>query len=359
MNRLIRALIDTRALRHNLKTLRERSGGARVMAVVKANAYGHGLIPTALALAEADAFAVARLEEGLALRAAGIAQPIVLLEGVVTAEQLLEAARHGFDLVVHDALQIELLERMTGPHRFMLWIKIDTGMNRLGFRPETFAAALERIRALKCAPLEIRVLTHLARADEPDDPMTGQQLARFRKSVTGLDYRVSLANSAGVLGGDAALIGDWVRPGLALYGASPFPGSTGIDLGLEPVMSLETSVLAVRNVPRGETVGYGGAWTAGRDCRVAIVAAGYGDGLPRNLPNGTPVHLGGQVAPLVGRVSMDMIAVDVTGIAGVDVGTPVTLWGHRLPVEVVARHAGTIPYELLCSVSQRVPIELR
>jgi len=358
VSRLIRAVIETRALRHNLNTIRERARRARVMAVVKANAYGHGLVPTALSLAEADAFAVARLEEGLALRAAGITQPIVLLEGVFTAEQLLEAARHGFDLVVHDALQVELLEEMTGSHRFVLWIKIDTGMNRLGFPPRDFAAALERVRRLTPAPLEIRLLTHLACADERDGRMTNEQLARFRAATRGLDYSVSIANSAGVFG-DVQLSGDWVRPGLALYGASPFADSSAAQLGLTPVMSLESSVIAVRHISAGETVGYGAAWRAPRDSGIAIIAAGYGDGLPRNLPGGTPVLVDGVRAPLVGRVSMDMIAADVTALPDVHVGTPAVLWGAGLPVEEIARHAGTIPYELLCSVSQRVPLELR
>ena len=358
MSRLIRAVIETRALRYNLTTIRERARRARVMAVVKANAYGHGLVPTALSLPEADAFAVARLEEGLALRAAGITQPIVLLEGVFNAEQLLEAARHGFDLVVHDALQVELLEEMTGAHRFLLWIKIDTGMNRLGFPPREFAAALERVRRLKSAPLEIRLLTHLACADERDDRMTGEQLARFREATRGLDYAVSIANSAGIFG-NAPVNGDWVRPGLALYGASPFADSSAAQLGLAPVMSLESSVIAVRRIAAGETVGYGAAWKAPRDSEIAIIAAGYGDGLPRSLATGTPVLVAGARAPLVGRVSMDMIAADVSGLADVHVGTPVVLWGAGLPVEEIARHAGTIPYELLCSVSQRVPLELR
>ena len=358
MSRLIRAIIEPRALRHNLNTVRERARRARVMAVVKANAYGHGLVPTALSLPEADAFAVARLEEGLALRAAGITQPIVLLEGVFTAEQLLEAARHGFDLVVHDGLQVELLEEMTGAHRFVLWIKIDTGMNRLGFPPREFAGALERPQRLKPAPLEIRLLTHLACADEHDNRMTNQQVARFRETTRGLDYSVSIANSAGIFG-SAQLNNDWVRPGLALYGASPFADSSAAQLGLEPVMSLESSVIALRSVTAGETVGYGAAWTAPRDSRIAIIAAGYGDGLPRGLPGGTPVLIAGVRAPIVGRVSMDMIAVEVSAVAGVHVGTGVQLWGPGLPVEEIARHAGTIPYELLCSVSQRVPLELR
>ncbi|HEX4618551.1 MAG TPA: alanine racemase [Steroidobacteraceae bacterium] len=358
MSRLIRAVIEPRALRHNLTTIRERARRARVMAVVKANAYGHGLVPTALALPEADAFAVARLEEGLALRAAGITQPIVLLEGVFTAEQLLQAARHGFDLVVHDALQVELLEEMTGSHRFVLWIKIDTGMNRLGFPPRAFAGALERVRRLKPPPLEIRLLTHLACADEPDNRMTNEQLTRFRETTRGLDYAVSIANSAGIFG-NAQLNGDWVRPGLALYGASPLATSSAAQLGLEPVMSLESSVIALRSVTQGETVGYGAAWTAPRATLIAIIAAGYGDGLPRGLPGGTPVLIGAVRAPIVGRVSMDMIAVDVAGVPDVQVGTAALLWGPGLAVEEIARHAGTIPYELLCSVSQRVPLELR
>jgi alanine racemase len=358
VSRLIRAVIDTAALRHNLKTIRERARGARVMAVVKANAYGHGLIPTALALAEVDAFAVARLEEGLALRAQGITRPVVLLEGVFAAEQLLEAARYGFDLVVHDALQVEILEENPGPHRFVLWIKIDTGMNRLGFRPKDFPEAFRRLRHLQPPPLEIRLLTHLACADEPDHAMTREQVRRFSEATRGLDCATSIANSAGIFS-ELHLGCDWVRPGLALYGASPFPGRTAVELGLQPAMSLETSVIAVREVPTGETVGYGGTWRAGRDSRVAIVAAGYGDGLARGLPSGTPVMVDGRRAPLCGRVSMDMIALDVTDVAGVHIGTPVVLWGSGLAVEEIARHAGTIPYELLCGVSQRVPLELR
>jgi len=358
VNRLIRAVIDTRALRHNLRTIRERARGARVMAVVKANAYGHGLVPTALALAEADAFAVARLEEGLALRAAGITQPIVLLEGVFAAEHLLEAARHGFDLVVHDPLQIELLEEYSGSARFIVWIKIDTGMNRLGFRPEDFPAALERIQHMRPPALEIRLLTHLARADEIDDTATCRQLALFEQATKNLDYTTSIANSAGILG-SVQLDADWVRPGLALYGASPFEDKTAAELGLHPVMSLETSVIATRRVLKGETVGYGGAWTAAHDSTIAIIAAGYGDGITRNLAGGTPILINGERAPLVGRVSMDMIAVDVTKLSRVHVGTPVVLWGVGLPVEEVARYAATIPYELLCGVSQRVPLELR
>jgi len=363
--RLIRALIDTAALRHNLGTIRAYAPRAKVMAVIKANAYGHGLVSTALALADADSFAVARLEEGMALRAAGVRAPIVLLEGVFSAEQLAEAAHHRFELVVHDPLQIKLLEAHRDARRFIVWIKIDTGMNRLGFRPESFPDALARLRALTIPALELRVMTHLARADEFEEPMTGMQLKRFgtaleENGIASGAHRLvtSIGNSAAILGSPEAQ-GDWVRPGLALYGVSPFGNETAYSHGLKPVMTLETTVLTVRAVKRGETVGYAGAWRAERDSTIAILAAGYGDGLPRHLANGTPVLIGDARYELVGRVSMDMIAVDVTGTAKVATGNKAIIWGEGLPVEEVAAHAGTIPYELLCGVSQRVPLELK
>lgn len=364
MIRLIRALIDTAALRHNLGTIRAYAPGAKVMAVVKANAYGHGLVSTALALADADAFAVARLEEGIVLRSAGVRAPIVLLEGVFSAEQLAEAAHHGFELVVHDPLQLKLLEAHRGPERFIIWIKVDTGMNRLGFRAEAFPDALARLRALTVPALELRLMTHLARADERETWMTREQVAAFDRSIAaagvGGANRLanSIGNSAGILGWPNAH-GDWVRPGLALYGVSPFTGETAERHGLKPVMTLETTVITVREVKQGETVGYAGAWRADRDSAIAILAAGYGDGLPRHLENGTPVQIAGARYPLVGRVSMDMIAVDVTGGAKIVTGNKAVIWGQGLPVEEIARHADTIPYELLCGVSQRVPLELK
>jgi alanine racemase len=333
--------------------------------VVKANAYGHGLVSTALALADADSFAVARLEEGLALRSAGVRAPIVLLEGVFSAGQLAEAAHHGFELVVHDPLQLELLEAYRGAERFTVWIKIDTGMNRLGFRPEAFADALRRLQALCVPALELRVMTHLARADEIEESMTAWQLQRFQSALAGAGVAegpqrlvTSIGNSAAILGWPQAQ-GQWVRPGLALYGVSPFANETAYSHGLKPAMTLETTVLTVRNVRRGETVGYAGTWKAERDSTIAILAAGYGDGLPRHLANGTPVLIADSRYDLVGRVSMDMIAVDVTGEPTVVTGTRAVVWGEGLPVEEIATHAGTIPYELLCGVSQRVPLELK
>jgi alanine racemase len=356
VTQLIRAIIDTSALKNNLRQIRSRAPGSRVMAVVKANAYGHGLVPTALALSEADAFAVARLDEALALREAGVRQTIVLLEGIFSGEQLAEAAAHGFEIVVHDPLQVSLLERFASAHRLVVWLKVDTGMNRLGFRAEDFPAVLERVRALRVAPAEIRLMTHLARADERSCPMTRAQLERFESLTHGLGLARSIGNSAGILGWEGGC-GEWVRPGLALYGISPFAHESSAAFGLIPVMTLASTVITVRRVPRGETVGYGGAWSAPGDSRIAIVAGGYGDGLLRSLATGTPVLVNGRRAPLVGRVAMDMIAVDVTQLPEVGVGTRCVLWGRGLEVGEVAAHAGTIAYELICGVRARVPRE--
>ncbi len=369
MSRILRACIDRAALRANLAAVRAAAPGSKVMAVVKANAYGHGLVATASTLSGADAFAVARIEEGVLLREAGLTHPIVLLEGVFSGAQLAEAAHRDFELVVHDPSQVALLEAQGRGRRFIVWIKVDTGMNRLGFRPEDFPAALARLCALPVPPREIRLLTHLARADERDCAMTGEQVARLQALLEALPPHpsfagpggrpvLSIGNSAGLLGWPSAR-GDWVRPGLALYGVSPFPGEVGASLGLVPAMTLESSVIAVRRVPRGETVGYGGTWRAERDSDVAILAAGYGDGVPRHLASGAPVLFPSGQGALAGRVSMDMVAVDVTGLPGVRVGEKAILWGAGLSVERVAEFAGTIPYELICGVSQRVPLELR
>jgi alanine racemase len=361
LSELLRARIDTHALRANLRVIRERAPRTRVMAVVKANAYGHGLLPVARALRDADAFAVARIDEAVALRNAGITQAIVLLEGVFSSEQLEAARVHRLELVVHQRSQLELLEQAqrrdsAGAAPGVVWIKIDTGMNRLGFRAEEFRAALERVRSLARPPAEIRVLTHLARADEPDCAMTARQIAEFRDLTQGLGYATSSANSAGVLGG-ADPSASWVRPGLALYGVSPFHGVTAPSLGLRPAMQFETSVIAVREVGTGESVGYGGTWVARSPTRVAILAAGYGDGFPWGLSAGAHTLIEGRHAAVIGRVSMDMLAVDVTDIPTASEGASAVLWGAALPVEQVADWAGTIPYVLLCAVSLRVPRE--
>jgi len=328
------------------------------MAVIKANAYGHGLVPAAKALAETDGFSVARLDEGLALRAAGLANRILLLEGVFSSEQLAVAAQQRFDLMVHSVEQLELLEARAGSAVISVWIKVDSGMNRLGFRVEHFADAYARLRRIANVAADPTLVTHLANADDRRDTKTVAQLQAFAAATAALPGERSIANSAALLAWPDTRA-DWVRPGLVLYGVSPFPSGTGADLGLRPAMTLQTEVIAVKEVREGETVGYGGAWRAARDSRMAVVAAGYGDGYPRSVESGTPLLVNGRRAPIVGRVSMDMITVDVTDLPGVATGDPVVLWGDGVPVEEIARHAGTIPYELICGVSQRVQHELR
>lgn len=357
MKGLIRAQVSAAAIQANLQRIRAQAPGRRVLAVIKANAYGHGLLPVARCLAGADALAVARLEEALLLRAAGITAPVVLLEGVFTNEEMAEAVAGRLDFVVHDEEQLRLLEQAPGgAPDSTVWMKIDTGMNRLGFAEQVADAALQRLEAASNRIAGIRLMTHFACADDRASRMTREQLQRFDRLVASRSYERSLANSAAVLSEPDSL-GDWVRPGIALYGVSPFAGELGRDLGLQPAMRLTSTVITVRDVPAGETVGYAGAWRSARDSRIAIVAAGYGDGLPWSLPSGATVIIGGRPLPLAGRVSMDMIAVDVTGTL-VATGDEVVLWGPEQPVELQARAAGTIPYELLCAVSQRVPLRV-
>jgi alanine racemase len=354
----IRALVDTAALRHNLARARAGAPASRIMAVIKANGYGHGLVPVARALASADGFAVARLDEALALRAAGLDNPVLLLEGVFSPAQLELAAQRRLDLMVHSVEQIEMLEGRAGGDRVAAWIKLDTGMNRLGFRIDGFASAYSRLRRIVNVAPDPTLVTHLASADDLADPKTEQQLQAFAATTAGLPGARSIANSAALLAWPAARA-EWVRPGLLLYGVSPFPEGTGAGLDLRPAMTLLSEVIAVKDVAVGETVGYGGTWRAARATRMAVVAAGYGDGYPRSVPSGTPVLVNGRRAPLIGLVSMDMITVDVTDLPAVVTGDPVVLWGDGVPVEEVARLAGTIPYELICGVSQRVHHELR
>lgn len=358
MTPVVRAIVDTAALRHNLARVRSLAPGSHVLAVIKANAYGHGIVPAAVALAGADGFAVARLEEGIALRAAGLRHRVVLLEGVFGPDQLQLAAHHDFDIMVHEPEQVALLEsaRPGRPHR--VWLKLDTGMNRLGFKPPQVSAALARLRDCAAVAAPLTLVTHLANADERDEARTLEQIGLFERLLAGVPGERSVANSAGLIG-CAAARGGWVRPGLMLYGVSPFAADTGESLGLQPAMTLATRVIAVKELESGERVGYGGTWSATRPTRLAIAAGGYGDGYPRNTPSGTPVLVGGRRASLAGRVSMDMIAIDVTDLPPVAVGDEVMLWGPGVPVEEVAHAAGTIPYELICGVSQRVHLDVR
>lgn len=327
MHTPIRATIDTAALRHNLACVRRHAPHSRVMAVIKANGYGHGLETVARALDGADAYGVARLDEALALRAAGIESRILLLEGVLDPDQLAAAGQARLDVMVCSLEQLEMLEQRDGTTPLHAWLKVDTGMNRLGLRPEAYADAHARLRRAPGIAPDPVLATHFASAEEPGDPLTRAQLESFARATAGLAGPRSLANSAGILDWPEARA-DWVRPGIMLYGITPRATGTGAGLGLRPVMSVETRVLAVRTVRAGETVGYNGTWRAARESRVAVVAAGYGDGYPRSSPAGTPVLVNGQRAPLAGRVSMDMLTVDVTDLPPVRPGDPVGLWGE-------------------------------
>lgn len=351
------AYIDCAALRHNLSVVRSTAPKSKVLAVVKANAYGHGIVPVAQALLAADAFGVARLKEAVALREAGIGQPIVLLEGVFSHAELDVAARLNIDLVVHSFAQLLTLETWSGGRRLSVWCKIDTGMNRLGFRVDEFATAWTRLRA--CVHVQqLKVMTHLADADNRDHLRTPVQIERFSALVRDLNVERSIGNSAGLVAWPEARV-EWVRPGLMLYGMSPFTDQLAVDLNLRPAMTLVTPLIAVREVRAGEEVGYGGTWRASRDTRVGIAAVGYGDGYPRHARTGAPVNIGGEIRPMIGRVSMDMIAIDLGLESTINSGQPVTLWGEGLPAEQVASFADTIPYELVCAISQRVAMRYR
>jgi alanine racemase len=344
--------VDAAALRNNLAVVRRFAPTSRVIAAVKANAYGHGLVHAARALAGADAFGVARVEEALALRAAGISHPIVVLEGVFGADQLDAAAANDLQLVVHCFEQIAMLEQYAGTQRFTIWLKVDSGMNRLGFRTEEVAAAHARLSA--CAAVgTLRLLTHLASAENAGGLETKLQLDRFRALSRPLRLECSIANSAGIIAWPDAH-GEWVRPGLMLYGASPFAERSAADLGLRPAMTFTTQVIAVRNVGVGEAIGYNGIWRAKRRSRIVVAAVGYGDGYPRCMHAGAPVLIRGREVSVVGRVSMDMTMLDATDLPDVAVGDEVTLWGTGLPAERVAQFADTIAYELFCRVAERV-----
>jgi alanine racemase len=356
---MVSATVDTGALRHNLERVRNWAPRSKVMAVIKANAYGHGLVAVARALEAADSFAVARVDEGLTLRSAGIEKRTVLLEGVFDRTQLDAAAGEGFELVVHAAEQIDLLRDAGAGEPFKVWLKLDSGMNRLGFKGGSFAAAHTALSALPRVATPVNLFTHLASADDPELPATNEQLGRFAETTHSLPGERSIANSAAMMSFPQAQA-DWVRPGLLLYGVSPFGGSIGADFGLKPAMTLHSHLIAVKDLVAGERVGYGGNWSATRPTRLAVAAVGYGDGYPRNLASGSPVLVNGRRAPLAGRVSMDMIGIDVTDLPEIPkLGDPVILWGDGLPVEEIAVWADTIPYELLCGISQRVAVNLR
>jgi alanine racemase len=349
--RPIRARIDSAALRHNLALMKARARSSRVWAVVKANAYGHGLARAARALAAADGLALIELEAAIDLRRAGEARVILLLQGVYSPKELEAVAANGLSIVVHSLEQLAMLEKMPAAARIPVYLKLNTGMNRLGFSTTDAPGALER---LKRRAGEIALMTHFADADGVSG--VKWQTERFDAMTKGVALPRSLANSAAILRYPETHA-DWVRPGIALYGCSPFSDESAEKLGLKPAMTLSSELIAIRELGPGDSVGYGRTFTAPAPMRVGVVACGYADGYPRHAPTGTPILVCGKRARTVGRVAMDMLFADLSGIPEAKIGSPVTLWGEGLSADEVAASAGTVSYELLCALSPRVQVE--
>jgi alanine racemase len=351
MSRPIRATVSLTALRHNYWLAKRVAPRSKVYAVLKANAYGHGIERVARALDRADGFATLELDGAIALRERHPAAPIVLLEGWFELAELAAIRSASLACAVHCEEQLRMLEAApTGP-AMDVWLKVNTGMNRLGFAPAAVPGVLERLR--KCGAVRsLTLMTHFGRADEAQG--TAEAMKRFASATVGLDLPGSLANSAAIFAHPESHA-DICRLGIALYGATPFMDRSAKSLGLRPAMTLSSKLIAVQELAPGETVGYGGTFRAEGPMRVGIVACGYADGYPRHAPTGTPVLVAGTRTRTVGRVSMDMLAVDLTGARGAQVGSPVVLWGDGLPVDEVAMAAGTVGYELLCGVAPRVP----
>jgi alanine racemase len=355
MPRPIRATIRLSALRHNLALARRHAPRSRIWAVVKANAYGHGLVRAARALADADGYALLDLNEAVLLREAGITKPILLLEGVFQPADLAFVDRYALTLGVHDLEQILMLERARLSSQVAVLLKLNTGLNRLGFAGPGVRGVYSRLQASgKVATISL--MTHFADADGPAG--IAAQLARFTEWTAGLQGEVTLANSAALLRFPEAHA-DWVRPGIMLYGCSPFADVSAERLGLQPAMTLASEIIAVQDLKPGDRVGYGGTFEARHPMRIGIVACGYADGYPRHAPGlpdrSTPIAVAGKRALTVGRVSMDMLCADLSAIPEARVGSPATLWGEGLPADEVAASAGTLSYELLCALAARVP----
>lgn len=351
MPRPIQAHIDQSALEHNLQVAR-RSSSARIMAAIKADGYGHGLLRVAEALGEAEGFALLDMGDAVRLREAGYRQVILLLEGVFSAEDLAVVAEYDLACVIHNAEQVVMLDAYPGRGTLDIWLKINSGMNRLGFPPQLvpqMMAQLQRHRAVRT----ITLMTHFANADESRG--IAEPLALFN-DVAG-SYRVprSLANSAALLRYPETH-GDWVRPGIMLYGSSPFAEVSAQQIGLKPAMTLSSQLISVREIRAGEEVGYGATFRAEHTMRIGIVTCGYADGYPRHAPTGTPVQVDGQLTKTVGRVSMDMLCVDLSDIPQAKVGDRAVLWGDGMPIDEVAKAAGTVSYELMCALTSRVQI---
>ena len=352
MNRHASVSVDLKALKHNLSIVRSVARQQKILAVVKADAYGHGMVEAAAALTDAgaDALGVAFVSEGVALREAGIEAPILVLEGARHELEVAWASKAGLMLAVHHEYQIRDLPDSLFL-RPELWLKVDTGMGRLGFKPKVAGRIAARLGA-RCTT----IMTHFACADMPEDPLNDVQIQRFDEARRNVSLPSSAANSAAIFAFPHARY-DWVRPGIVLYGSSPFRDESAADLGLLPVMTLRAPIVAINHHRKGESIGYGADFRCPTDMPVGVIAAGYADGYPRQASPGTPVLVSGVEVPLIGRVSMDMITVDLSEVPETSIGDLATLWGEGLPVDYVAAHSSTIAYELLCNAGAHADIE--
>ena len=362
MSRNTKAVINLEAIRANYRLACETAPESQSIAVIKANAYGHGVIPVAQALDQiAPAFAVAAIEEGLELRSTFSEKPILILQGIQSAEDLLLASKHNLSLMIQSQAQLELLQQNTPSKPISVWLKADTGMHRLGFPIAEIKPALNKLEALPYVQQQLTICSHFACASDPSATLNQQQLDHFNALKTslgtslGTGIKYSFANSAAILSNPDSHC-DWNRPGIMLYGGAPFDDiKHGSAKQLKPAMTLTTEVIAIRNITEGETVGYGATWKATRPSVIATLAIGYADGYSRHTPAGTPVAINNQIASLVGRVSMDMITVDITDLDKVKIGDTAELWGEQVSINTVAELSGTISYELMTSISKRVP----
>lgn len=352
MPRPTQAFIDCSALAHNLSIVRKFAPHSHVMAVVKADAYGHGLLQTAQALINVDGFALLELDAAISLRDAGYRQPILLLEGFFSTQELALFEQYHLSAVIHHPEQIAMLLAAKNP-QLNLFLKINTGMNRLGLPPERISTIINQLQENHYQK-NITLMTHFASADDrAQHDSVIQQLERFQQAAHPHAHLRSLANSAALIRYPQSHA-DWVRPGIMLYGASPFSDQTATDLDLRPVMTLASKIIAIHELKAGDKVGYHGLFQAERPMRIGVVACGYADGYPRHAPTNTPVLVNNQLSRLLGRVSMDMLTVDLTDIRDVQINSPVILWGKEISVDAVAQRAGTTSYELLCALAPRV-----
>jgi alanine racemase len=357
--RATKAIINLKAIQHNVSVARQLAPKSKLMAVVKADAYGHGIVRVAQSLSGVDAIAVACMNEALTLREANIQSPIILLEGFFSDDELLQTLQFDLQTVIHQESQLIAIEKLAAnlseSNRLKVWLKLDSGMNRLGFTADEYSKAYRRLKQLPLVE-SVNLMSHLACADDIAARFNSQQIETFGATIKGLSGERSLANSAGVVAWPESHM-EWIRPGILLYGCSPMLGLQGPQHNLRPAMTLESQLFAIRHLQKGDRVGYGATWAASTETRIGVIAIGYGDGYPRHAKEGTPVLIEGRLYPLVGKVSMDMITVDLGMDGELPLGSKAILWGEGLPAEVVASHADTIPYTLLCGVTSRVKFE--